>query len=257
MRFLIKYMFLLIFFILSKNVNALETKHINVCGDGGEWPPYHFIREGEIVGYDIDVLSAIFKKENVQLTFRLPPWQRCLQDTLSGVFDIALSASYNEERDRDYLMTEYYYTVVPSYVYSANKYPQGLNITSPQELNSLRMCGLQGYNYLKFGVDEHRVHKLARSFEQLVKMLRSERCDVFLARYEILRGFNEVKNIVHLSDDIRLVTIPRLKPEPFYLLISRFHPEAQRIKQIIDQGIIEMRNNDHLMVMLDQYFIKK
>ena len=97
---------------------------ITTCGDGAGWPPYTFFelhnneQTDNIVGYDVDVLNAILPKHNLNVIVEMPPWKRCLHETDKGEkYQIALSSSYNEERDKTYLMTRYYYTVTPHYFY--------------------------------------------------------------------------------------------------------------------------------------------
>lgn len=232
---------------------AVQTSSLKVCGDGSGWPPYTFKKDGEIQGYDVDVLRAIFSGKNIDVIAELPPWKRCVFKTQSGHYDIALSASYSKQRDRDFLLTDYYYTLQPSYIYSTVKYPDGLNIASADDLNQLRMCGLLGYHYEGFGVNDSQVTKTATSYNQLVQKTKAGRCDVFLARYEILVGFKISKGIDYLADDMSAVAIPSNDVEKFYMMISREHPESEKIKFLLDSHFAEMRKTGKLQALLKDY----
>ncbi|OOE42608.1 substrate-binding periplasmic protein [Salinivibrio kushneri] len=90
--------------LLSSPALALDTSSLKACGDGAGWPPYTFEKGGQVQGYDVDVLNAIFGKEGVDVSVAMPPWKRCVLQTKAGNYDIALSASYSEERDKDFIL---------------------------------------------------------------------------------------------------------------------------------------------------------
>ncbi|WP_306330971.1 substrate-binding periplasmic protein [Vibrio injensis] len=253
MRKVITVVILLMGIFLSISTMALERTSLAICGDGGGWPPYHFEKERKVIGYDIDVLEAVFSPLGLTITVDLPPWQRCLRETNLGRYDIALSAAYSEERDKDYILTDYYYTLQPSYVYSSITYPEGLPIRTAQDIDGFRVCGLQGYNYTGFGVDDSKVRKNGKTFDQVVKMLEANRCDVFLARYEILAGFKASEGIDHLTNGLKVVSIPGISGDKFYMLISRSIPDGLELKSIFDQHIKQLRVSGELDRMIEKY----
>ncbi len=238
---------------VSMSTMAQERTSLSVCGDGGGWPPYHFEKEGKVIGYDVDVLEAVFTPLDISIITELPPWQRCLHETKLGRYDIALSAAYSEERDKDYILTDYYYTLQPSYVYSSITYPDGLPIRTTQDIDGFRVCGLQGYNYTGFGVDDSKVRKNGKTFDQVVKMLEANRCDVFLARHEILAGFKASEGIDHLANGLKSVSIPGISGDKFHMLISRSIPDGLELKSIFDQHIKQLRVSGELDRIIGKY----
>lgn len=236
------------------HASALERSSLLICGDAAGWPPYHFSRDEKIVGYDVDILQAIFSPMGISIYAELPPWQRCLQETKAGNYDIAISASYNEERDRNYILSDYYYTLQPSYIYSSNTFPNGPPIYSSTDINNLRACGLHGYSYTEFGIDDSKVRRHARTFTQLVNMLEGNRCDIFLARYEVLLGFKKIENINHLSHHMKAVNIPGIEVEKFYMLISRQIPDGDKIKSVLNSNITTLRETGRAQELLSNYF---
>lgn len=232
---------------------ALERTSLSVCGDGGGWPPYHFSQYRAVVGYDIDVLQAIFAPLGVSLSAELPPWERCLHETQLGRYDIAMSTAYSEKRNEQYIFTDHYYTVQPIYVYSSRLNPGGFSVHTAPDLDKLRTCGLQGYNYTGFGVDDSQVRKHGRTFAQLVNMLEADRCDVFLARYEILAGFKHTEGIDHLANGLKAVPIPGIRGDKFYMLISRAIPDGEQIQAIFNARVEELRATGELEVMINKY----
>lgn len=55
-------------------------------------------RQGTVVGYDIDLLSVIFRQLGVDFEVRLLPWRRAWAQMQSGEADVSLSTSANAER---------------------------------------------------------------------------------------------------------------------------------------------------------------
>lgn len=239
---------------LSSSAMALERNSLSACGDGGGWPPYHYFDNNRVViGYDVDVLDKIFTPLGTSISVELPPWSRCLHETKLGNYDIAISASYSEERERDFILTDYYYTMQPSYVYSSITYPNGLPVNTAQDLDKLRTCGLQGYSYTGFGVDDSKVRKQGQTFNQLVQMIAAGRCDVFLVRSEVLAGFRVAEGVDHLANGLKAVSIPGVDKENFHMLISRSIADGLEIKAFFDSGLSELRESGLLEQMIQKY----
>lgn len=231
---------------------ALERTSLSVCGDDHDWPPYHFTKDAAVVGYDIDVLEAIFTPLNVSISVTLLPWSRCLQETKIGNYDIALSSAYNENHVKDYIVSNYYYTLRPVYVYSGLHYPDGLPINSGNDIDKLRACGLPLYNYHSFGINDSKVQKIPRNLENALKMLKAKRCDVYLDRYEIL-AFRSSENIKLIDSELKIVAIPGSDVDKFYMLISREVSDGIELKSIIDTGLDKLRQADQLSGLLGKY----
>jgi polar amino acid transport system substrate-binding protein len=61
--------------------------------------PYHFPNEqGQIAGIDADILRIVLEDVGCRLTFEEIPWTRALRDVSTGTLDIAIGASYKDER---------------------------------------------------------------------------------------------------------------------------------------------------------------
>lgn len=251
-RPLIALMLLSLAVITPATANDLQGATIKVCGDNAGWPPYTYEIDEQVVGYDVDVLNTILTPAGIHFSVRLLPWARCLHLTQLGHYHIALSASFNEERARNYHMTLPYYTVQPSYIYNSKRFPDGLNITQPKDLLDHKVCGLQGYNYNTFGIPSTLVDRETRTFGQVVQKTLAARCDLFLARYEVLAGFAQLGED-HLRDGLVAVAIPTIAPESFYMLISRAHPEADAILTLINQRLRTLKQDGMLDQLLQQY----
>ena len=252
----------LIFMAVTSPVFAEGLKKgdtIHVCGDGAGWPPYTFFRHEkgektkEIIGYDIELLNSIFKKHGIKAIFEMPPWNRCVKlAEMGSKYQIALSAAYSKERDTKYLMTRDYYRISPYYFYSRNKYQKDIDITVKEDFLQYKVCGLYGYNYMGFNLPLMKIDRGAKNFDLVIKKTHKGRCDLFIARYEILVGFAQI-GVNYLERDLGYAPIPGAALEKFFMLISRNYKHASLLKKIIDEGITEMEKSGKLKEIFQTY----
>lgn len=223
-----------------------------VCGDGSGWPPYHYKKSGEFKGYDLDILDLALKETGTQYVFEMPPWARCLSGLETGKYHLAVSSSFNEERSKKYLMTEYYYELNPYYFYSKAAKPNGIKAETINDLKNMKTCGLRGYNYSGFGFNNDEIDMGTGSFEKLVQKITAKRCDIFVARFQIIKGFDLIDKPV-LIPDIAYAAIPGTKGDKFYMLISRKFPKQNELKATLDKNFKSLRASGKLDELLKKY----
>lgn len=66
---------------------------------GEEFPPYEYVVNGKVVGIDIDIVDAIFKRLNTPYEVRLYPWARAWRMAELGRVDAVLSTSRKDSRE--------------------------------------------------------------------------------------------------------------------------------------------------------------
>ena len=263
------YLFSIIFTLLTTLAfaqdSSLAGQSIRVCGDGGEWPPYaYFARDTEgnkttnIEGYTIDVLKAILEENQIGVEFELPAWGRCLAKADEGEeYQIALDASYSDERAQTYLLTDPYYVITPKVFFSKKAFPNGFpSVNTVDELFALgNICGLFSYNYEGFseGIKNSNVETGAKDFSALAGKTLRGRCSGFLARYEILVGFSALGQDYLLEGQIADTNLPGAKPDDFYMLISRNYQHSEELKLVIDSGIQTLKESGRLDEILKKY----
>ncbi len=225
-----------------------------------DWPPYEFYQREDgkitekIVGYNIDVLKEIFSKHGIKYFFRAYPWQRCLFNLASGKkIQMILPTSLNEERKSKYLISDTIYTITPSYFYLKKNYPNGLNIKSPDDfLTYSELCGRHGYNYINFGLKNENVERYSKNFKSLIGMLKMGRCNIVLARYEVLAG-HALLGTAYLDDGIGYGPVPGVPPESFHFLISKNYSHGDELLKIINSGILRLRKQGRLKEIFKKY----
>jgi len=246
----------------AADVAALSGQTIQFCGDGAEWPPYTYFerRDGKttknVVGYDVDVLDKILSPLGIRFTVELPPWRRCLVLAKQGKrYQVALSSSFNNERQKNYLMSDNYYATHFHYFFNKSRIDLAKQIITPADLfDRGTVCGLQGYNYEGTGVfKNNQINQSARDLHSVIGRTLSGRCSYFLFRWEIFQGFKligeELENFNHISSH----PVPEMREDKFYMLISKGHAQSQELLRVINAGIQKLRDSGELTRLLNQY----
>lgn len=99
-----KNLFIIFVLIISFNVSA---KDLQV---GWElWFPYQYRNsQQDLVGLDFEILNTILAKTDYKVAYTELPWKRHLHYIKTGQLDVAMGASYNEERLRYAMFTQAY-----------------------------------------------------------------------------------------------------------------------------------------------------
>lgn len=83
---------------LSSQLRATEfDRKLIVVGE--EFAPFEFVKDGEVVGVDIDIATHIFQKLDIPIVFRIMPWKRAWQMVESGEADAVLTTSRKITRE--------------------------------------------------------------------------------------------------------------------------------------------------------------
>ena len=232
---------------------------VYICDDGAEWPPYSYYQrmDGEptqtIVGFSVDVIDRIFKRKGISYQLTLLPWKRCMREVAEGKrYHMFLSGGRNPERDRTYYISEAYYQMHPGSLFSKQHHPMGLAIAGREDLKNYRVCGINGYNYIVFGLAEDEIDTGSRDYDSLVKKLLNDRCDLSIDRLEILVGFKAIGKDFINHPDLDYQTIPGEATEPFHMMFTK-NDFGRRLQRIVDEGIRELKRSGDLEAIMGKY----
>lgn len=219
-----------------------QIKHIRICEDGAQWPPYHYLEQKikKPKGYGIDVINEIFGKHGITYSIDFMPWKRCLVYLESGAkYQLVLSGSYNRQRDEIYHLIAWYKTT-PYYFYSKKQHPNGLKINNLADFHNYKLCGLRGYNYIYVGNLEKKIFKNIEDYDKLIQMLHMGRYDATFEQYEIFAGFHTLGKTYLNDKNLGYQKLPGAKPTWFNMMISKKYPQALELKRILNEGIAEL-----------------
>jgi len=199
----------------------------------GEWAPY-IGSELPDNGLHTQRVREVMKSAGYDIELEYMPWKRSFEMTKKGDFVATFSWSRTDER-----VDEFYYPEVPVdgqtdvIFYSRTKYPDGLNVTSIDDIQAqgLSVIGYAGYwyeaEYQKRGMDMRTV----TSAESAWKMLQSGRADVLIENRVVGElSLNEV-----LGDEASDIgEAAEVRSAPVYVLFSRQHPDGEALRDAWD-----------------------
>jgi len=214
-------------------------------------------RPDVVLGYDVDVVREILEPLGIEAEFFMPSWKQCLEHSEGGnIFHVALSSSFNEQRNRYFLYSDYYYETILHYFYAKAQFQTPPTVLMAADLHGYgRVCGRYSYNYEGTGVFKNdQLELIGKSFSALVTRTLSGYCSFFLGRPSVMLGFNLLGQNLFTDDEIAYYPVPGAKKDRFYMLVSRNYPYAQELHQILNDGIARLRASGRLDEILMHYY---
>lgn len=231
-----------------------QNRKLTLCAEDAGWPPFSFQKHSPdepFHGFNADLMKLIFDKYDINYEVVIRPWKRCLSDGIVGDVSIVMDAAKNEEREKNYLLTEPTYSLTPVIFFSktkSDKYPEKINAA---ELQSLRACGQKGYTYTNFGFDDERMELVSETLQHVLDLAVLERCDIGLARKEV---FLYVMNTYDNASKVDYRPLQNASKEQFYWMINRRLDYAAELKQLIDKEVADLYRSGKAQELLNRYF---
>ncbi len=237
--------FLRAIIILSLGLSALAShaqSPVRLCaGDGSPWPPYSYFerdQQGNLIpqsyqGLAIDQLRSALAHSAIEHELFFMPWARLMHEMASpqGLCDLVWNASFSTQRAEFALFSEVQYRTQLGLFFL----PINPNRSNPDWSTAARYCGVNGYNYAPFVLNTSSM-VMADSIGQALRMLEAQRCQFFPSELEPIFAGGEL-GIYVLPDSLAHIGLGRFKE--FHVMISRRHPQAEQLQQLINQWIAE------------------
>jgi len=94
-------------FLLTMNGAASGQTNIIIYSFDNDYPPYTFMENGKPVGFDVDIIKAIFNEQKVNIEYRPMQWGDVQQALKEGRVDITSGIVKTEERKKYYDFSSY------------------------------------------------------------------------------------------------------------------------------------------------------
>jgi len=222
-----------------------------------EWLPYVGTQKDR--GYMIEVADAIFEKRGIKIQINSYPWPRILHMVRKGSLNAVPGMQKNQASD--FIMPDEPIGVDDAafFVHQSNPWTY-INIES---LRDKKLGVIKDYTYEKAidayitdnSADSNRIHVAHGDdpYEQMVKLLQARRVDLIVANPNVflyklaMMGVN--------GSAYKKIPIPN-SANYVYIGFSPALKQSREYAKILSTGIIKMRKNGQLDILLKKYGIK-
>ncbi|MCJ8320375.1 MAG: transporter substrate-binding domain-containing protein [Colwellia sp.] len=248
---IIIFSFTLIFLTLSSEGLATSSisQPVMICNDG-QWPPYGYLsKDGKSIGISIDVITAIFQRENIRFKVITLPWKRCLHYVEIGKYHLVTDASINEKRLKAFIVSDVIYDINHGLFYQKNKFSEP-SFKTIDALEQYSIGGILGYNFSIYNFDTSKVDQSSTDAENLLAMLRFGRHDFVIGYVEIFQAM-ERANVLSL-EGLDWVVIPETTSLSFHMMLSK--KADKKLMEIINVGLKRMVEDGSYQDIIDNYY---
>lgn len=223
-------------------IDKVKEDGVLKVGTEGTYPPFSFQENGELAGYDIEVIEAVGEKLGVRVEFVQIPWDSIFAGLESKRFDlVANQVTLNDDRKGKYDLSEPY-TV-----------SEGVIVTRADNNDITTLADLQGKttaqsatsNWAKVATDAGAKVESVEGFVQAIQLLKDGRVDatvndnLAVADYQKQKNDSDIK-IAGTTDDTSLQVFAARKDSD---LIAD-----------VNKALDELRADGTLAKISDKYF---
>jgi polar amino acid transport system substrate-binding protein len=217
-----------------------ETNNILKVGTNAEYPPFSFIENDQIVGFDIDIIKEIATRLNKKIEIKNMSFAALLPELQLGTIQvIAAGVTPSEEKKKRVLFTSLYFGGDPLMAVQPKDRPQ---IATGEDLKGKRVSVNQGYTadqYLS-GLEGLHVMRLSSPLITTgIMTLKSNQADVYVASKTALAPY-----FAKQSEQPYQITPLEGTEETYAFAVSKKYPGLyksieQELTKMIQDGTIE------------------
>lgn len=233
---------------------CIATETVTIAGD--VWCPYN-CSDG---GYMIEIAREIFKKNDIDIDYRVMPWKDAVDKTRAGDNDAVVGTTHDDAPDFIYPeslqgMSDMRFWVPEDSQWSYN----GI-----ESLGSVRLAVVQDYAYSKelnayikaHASDPKLIYQASGStvLQDNLEKLKSRQVDVLAEDYNVINYFITAQSAEY---PIKPAGTPMkhedLSANYLYIAFSPKNPKAKEYAAMLDAGMKELRDSGELGKILEIY----
>jgi polar amino acid transport system substrate-binding protein len=223
-----------------------------------EWPPFNAMPNTSEEGVLVDVARAVFEKNGIKVSYKLIPWRRAVELTRMGTYNGLIGASKTDAPDFIFPSEELSRNVISFYVRKDSLWV----FNHKSDIRSVSLGVVAGYDYRKWLLDYIEAHKndprkiqvmtghqpLQRNLQKLL----SNRIDAIVDNEAVIlnvarqMGVNDQIKPAGYGSEIAYI----------YIAFSPKHADSLRYAQMLSEGVVQLRQNGQLAVILSKYGLK-
>jgi polar amino acid transport system substrate-binding protein len=220
-----------VFWRSAQRINVeLVQQPVIVIGTNSEFKPFSFVENGTVVGFEIDVVTEVFKRLNKEITIKDVPFDALIPELqLGNIHVIAAGMTPTLERKkRVYFTNPHLKTDVLAVVSLKDRH------LSIDDLNGKKVVVNEGYtadSYMSEKPNIHLIRLSSNSVSDGVMALKAGSADAFVTAVHPMRPYLEKYG----ADTISIIPIEGTE-ESSAFAISRHYPElAGQIQTVLNE----------------------
>lgn len=221
-----------------KQIIRLTDETILRVGTAAEFPPFEFIKDGELVGFDIDLIHAVAQKLGKKIIIKDMPFTTLIPQAQRGSLQILASGlTPTPERAEELLFTKPYLMSDPLMVVTLAKNSPMNSIDDLKGKSVIVNDGFSAERYMSeiSGIDLKRLPTVADAFLSL----NSGRADAFVTAANTLKPFFKQASPAHYSTFI----IPNTNDQTAFAISKKYPQLLEEVQKALDalehDGFIE------------------
>lgn len=224
-------------YLVKNNVNAVNQDNQRILvGTSADFPPFSFIENDQIVGFDIDLINEIGRRLQQEIEIKNMPFGTLLPTLQLGQIQvIAAGLSATVERAKHVLFTTPYLDNNPFVIVSLAANP----VKDISDLYNQEVIVNEGYTadiYLS-NIDKFNLKRLKTPAEAFLA-LKSGRAKAFVTAQDTVAPFFAQYD----ANDFNLVEIPNTSENTSLAFAPQYPQLRQKIQAVLD----EMQNDGTL-----------
>lgn len=211
------------------------SKKMLVMGTSADYPPFEFIKDKQIKGFDVDLAEIIAEKLGYSLYIRDISFSGLIPAIQTQRIDFAMASfTRTPERERVVDFSTVYYTPSYAMIYKKNKPINGIKDIEGRSVGVQLGTTLEGYLNTLFKDDNFKIISLTRTLP-MIQDLKLGRLDAVLVE--------EAQAKVFLSKNDDLDYYLFTNDEYGYSIVFA---QGSKLKEQFDEVIIQLRDSGEL-----------
>jgi polar amino acid transport system substrate-binding protein len=232
-------------------VNAQSQTPIIIDVEDGAGP-YSRPENGKPVGLAFDLVSAIFSEAKINVTYRLVPYARCMEQTKSGKSAGCLTTAKNKEILADYAWhSKPFVQQKMAIVVRSDDTSNKLKLT---DLYNKQVIAVNGYTYADdfYIAKPHLKFQNARTDVNALLMLSAKRADYAILEERIM-AFNMKTEPALKPLAGKFLVAGYLNPLDGYISFSKRQPEIDQIIKSFDEAQARLEQSGEISRILKRH----
>lgn len=161
----------------SEYTNTLEQYQAEgiIIGTEGTYAPFTYVDEnGELTGFDVEIITEIFTRMGIEVTFETSEWDGLIAGLDAGRWNVvANQISVTPEREDKYSFTDPYLTSSAVIITTSDN----SDINSMEDLEGKKVAAATGSEYYKMAEEAGAEVVVCDGFAQAIELVKNGQVD--------------------------------------------------------------------------------